>query len=96
MALAEIYSELELAPILDALLWAQQLTDRVKINGAEYTPGQVRTRYSQVGMSHVQYVLDRMRDFSHIRSISGLVRALLYDAPAAMDAYYDLQLRDMI
>lgn len=96
LALVEIYSELELAPILDALLWAQQLTDSVKINGAEYTPGQVRARYSQVGMSHVQYVLDRVRDVSHIRSISGLVRALLYDAPVAMDSYYDLQLRDLV
>ena len=53
-------------------------------------PGEVvRSRFLKLNSSHIEYVLDRMREnTTYVRNIKKYLLAALYNAPATIDSYY--------
>ena len=49
----------------------------------------VKSRFLKLDSSHIEYVLDRMRDnTTYVRNIKKYLLAALYNAPATIGNYY--------
>lgn len=61
----------------------------ILIAGNEYPADVVKERFLRLDASHLQYVLDCLRDnTSKIRNIKKYILAALYNAPVTIDGYY--------
>ena len=61
----------------------------IRIAGDDYPAEVVRSRFLKLNASHIEYVLDRMREnTTYVRNIKKYLLAALYNAPVPMDSYY--------
>ena len=61
----------------------------IRIVGDDYPAEVVKSRFLKIGSSHIEYVLDRMREnTTYVRNIKKYLLAALYNAPVTMDSYY--------
>ena len=61
----------------------------VRVAGDDYPAEVVRSRFLKLNASHIEYVLDRMREnTTYVRNIKKYLLAALYNAPATIDSYY--------
>ena len=61
----------------------------IRIAGDDYPAEVVKSRFLKLNSSHIEYVLDRMREnTTYVRNIKKYLLAALYNAPATMDSYY--------
>ena len=64
-------------------------TETIRIAGVDYPAEVVKSRFLKLNSSHIEYVLDRMRDnTTYVRNIKKYLLAALYNAPATIDSYY--------
>ena len=63
--------------------------ESIRIAGDDYPAEVVRSRFLKLNSSHIEYVLDRMREnTTYVRNIKKYLLAALYNAPATIDSYY--------
>ena len=63
--------------------------EMIRIAGDDYPAEVVKSRFLKLNSSHVEYVLDRMREnTTYVRNIKKYLLAALYNAPATIDSYY--------
>ena len=63
--------------------------EMIRIAGDDYPAEVVRSRFLKLNASHIEYVLDRMREnTTYVRNIKEYLLAALYNAPVTMDSYY--------
>ena len=63
--------------------------EMIRIAGDDYPAEVVKSRFLKLDSSHIEYVLDRMREnTTYVRNIKKYLLAALYNAPATMDSYY--------
>ncbi len=61
----------------------------IRIAGDDYPAEVVKARFMKLDSSHVQYVLDRMREnTTYVRNIKKYLLAALYNAPSTISSYY--------
>ena len=61
----------------------------VRIVGDDYPAEVVKSRFLKLTASHIEYILDRMREnITYVRNIKKYLLAALYNAPVTMDSYY--------
>ena len=61
----------------------------IRIAGDDYPAEVVKSRFLKLTASHIEYILDRMRENStYVRNIKKYLLAALYNAPVTMDSYY--------
>ena len=72
--------------IVDTVCSARKV---IRIAGDDYPAEVVKSRFMKLDSSHVQYVMDCMKDnTSYVRNIKKYLLAALYNAPATIDSYY--------
>ena len=63
--------------------------ETIRIAGDDYPAEVVKSRFLKLDSSHIEYVLDRMREnTTYVRDIKKYLLAALYNAPATIDSYY--------
>ena len=63
--------------------------ETICIAGDDYPAEVVKSRFLKLNSSHIEYVLDRMREnTTYVRNIKKYLLAALYNAPATIDSYY--------
>ena len=63
--------------------------EMIRVAGDDYPAEVVRSRFLNLNASHIEYVLDRMREnTTYVRNIKKYLLAALYNAPVTMDSYY--------
>ena len=63
--------------------------EMIRIAGDDYPAEVVKSRFLKLNSSHIEYVLDRMREnTTYVRNIKKYLMAALYNAPATIDSYY--------
>ena len=63
--------------------------ETIRIAGDDYPAEVVKSRFLKLDSSHIEYVLDRMREnTTYVRNIKKYLLAALYNAPVTMDSYY--------
>ena len=63
--------------------------EMIRVAGDDYPAEVVRSRFLKLNASHIEYVLDRMREnTTYVRNIKKYLLAALYNAPATIDSYY--------
>ena len=63
--------------------------ETIRIAGGDYPAEVVKSRFLKLNSSHIEYVLDRMREnTTYVRNIKKYLLAALYNAPATIDSYY--------
>ena len=63
--------------------------EMIRVAGDDYPAEVVRSRFLKLNASHIEYVLDRMREnTTYVRNIKKYLLAALYNAPVTMDSYY--------
>ena len=63
--------------------------EMIRIAGDDYPAEVVKSRFLKIDSSHIEYVLERMReDTTYVRNIKKYLLAALYNAPVTMDSYY--------
>lgn len=63
--------------------------ETIRIAGDDYPAEVVKSRFLKLNSSHIEYVLDRMREnTTYVRNIRKYLLAALYNAPATIDSYY--------
>ena len=63
--------------------------EMIRIAGDDYPVEVVKSRFLKIGSSHIEYVLERMREnTTYVRNIKKYLLAALYNAPVTMDSYY--------
>ncbi len=61
----------------------------IRIAGDDYPAEVVKSRFMKLDSSHVQYVMDCMKDnTTYVRNIKKYLLAALYNAPATISSYY--------
>ncbi len=61
----------------------------IRIAGDDYPAEVVKSRFLKLDSSHVQYVIDCMKDNStYVRNIKKYLLAALYNAPVTINSYY--------
>ena len=61
----------------------------IRIAGDDYPVEVVKSRFLKLTASHIEYILDRMREnTTYVRNIKKYLLAALYNAPVTMDSYY--------
>ena len=61
----------------------------IRIAGDDYPAEVVKSRFMKLDSSHVQYVMDCMKDnTTHVRNIKKYLLAALYNAPTTINSYY--------
>ena len=61
----------------------------VRVAGDDYPAEVVRSRFLKLNASHIEYVLDRMREnTTYVRNIKKYLLAALYNAPTTINSYY--------
>ena len=63
--------------------------EMIRVAGDDSPAEVVRSRFLKLNASHIEYVLDRMREnTTYVRNIKKYLLAALYNAPVTMDSYY--------
>ena len=63
--------------------------ETIRIAGDDYPAEVVKSRFLKLNSSHIEYVLDRMREnTTYVRNIKKYLLAALYNAPATIDSFY--------
>ena len=63
--------------------------ETIRIAGDDYPAEVVKSRSLKLDNSHIEYVLDRMREnTTYVRNIKKYLLAALYNAPATIGSYY--------
>ena len=63
--------------------------EMIRVAGDDYPAEVVRSRFLKLNASHIEYVLDRIREnTTQVRNIKKYLLAALYNAPVTMDSYY--------
>ena len=63
--------------------------EMIRVAGDDYPAEVVKSRFLKLNSSHIEYVLDRMREnTTYVRNIKKYLLAALYNAPVTMDSYY--------
>ena len=63
--------------------------ETIRIAGDDYSAEVVKSRFLKLDSSHIEYVLDRMREnTTYVRNIKKYLLAALYNAPATIGSYY--------
>ena len=63
--------------------------EMIRIAGDDYPAEVVKSRFLKIDSSHIEYVLERMREnTTYVRNIKKYLLAALYNAPATIDSYY--------
>ena len=63
--------------------------ETIRIAGDDYPAEVVKSRFLKLNSSHIEYVLDRIREnTTYVRNIKKYLLAALYNAPATIDSYY--------
>ena len=63
--------------------------ETIRIAGDDYPAEVVKSRFLKLNSSHIEYLLDRMREnTTYVRNIKKYLLAALYNAPATIDSYY--------
>ena len=63
--------------------------ETIRIAGDDYPAEAVKSRLLRLNSSHIEYVLDRMREnTTYVRNIKKYLPAALYNAPLTIDSYY--------
>ena len=63
--------------------------EMIRIAGDDYPAEVVKSRFLKIDSSHIEYVLERMREnTTYVRNIKKYLLAALYNAPITMDSYY--------
>lgn len=63
--------------------------ETIRITGDDYPAEVVKSRFLKLDSSHIEYVLDRMREnTTYVRNIKKCLLTALYNAPATIDSYY--------
>ena len=63
--------------------------EMIRIAGDDYPAEVVKSRFLKLNSSHIEYVLERMREnTTYVRNIKKYLLAALYNAPATIDSYY--------
>ena len=63
--------------------------EMIRIAGDDYPAEVVKSRFLKLNSSHIEYVLDRMREnTTYVRNIKKYLLAALYNAPATIGSYY--------
>ena len=63
--------------------------EMIRIAGDDYPAAVVKSRFLKIDSSHIEYVLERMREnTTYVRNIKKYLLAALYNAPVTMDSYY--------
>ena len=66
--------------------WNLVDTETIRIAGDDYPAEVVKSRFLKLNSSHIEYVLDRMREnTTYVRNIKNLLAALY--APATIDSW---------
>ena len=61
----------------------------IRIAGDDYPAEVVKSRFLKLNSSHIEYVLDRMREnTTYVRNIKKYLLAALYNAPDTIGSYY--------
>ena len=61
----------------------------IRIAGDGYPAEVVKSRFLKIDSSHIEYVLERMREnTTYVRNIKKYLLAALYNASVTMDSYY--------
>ena len=61
----------------------------IRIAGDDYPAEVVKSRFLKLDSSHVQYVMDCMKDnTTYVRNIKKYLLAALYNAPSTINSYY--------
>ena len=72
--------------IVDTVCSARKV---IRIAGDDYPAEVVKSRFMKLDSSHVQYVMDCMKDnTSYVRNIKKYLLAALYNAPTTINSYY--------
>lgn len=72
--------------IVDTVCTARQT---IRIAGDDYPAEVVKSRFLKLDSSHIQYVMDCMKDnTTFVRNIKKYLLAALYNAPATISSYY--------
>ena len=63
--------------------------ETIRIAGDDYPAEVVKSRFLKLNSSHIEYVLDRMREnTTYVRNIKKYLLVALYNAPTTIDSYY--------
>ena len=63
--------------------------EMIRVAVDDYPAEVVRSRFLKLNASHIEYVLDRMREnTTYVRNIKKYLLVALYNAPVTMDSYY--------
>ena len=63
--------------------------EMIRIAGDDYPAEVVKSRFLKLNSSHIEYVLNRMREnTTYVRNIKKYLLAALYNAPVTIDSYY--------
>ena len=63
--------------------------ETIRIAGDDYPAEVVKSRFLKLDSSHIEYVLDRMREnTTYVRNIKKYLLAALYNAPVTIGSYY--------
>ena len=63
--------------------------EMIRVAGDDYPAEVVRSRFLKLNASHIEYVLDRMREnTTYVRNIKKYLLAALYNAPSTISSYY--------
>ena len=66
----------------------------IRVSGDDYPAEVVKSRFMKLDSSHVQYVMDCMRDnTTYVRNIKKYLLAALYNAPVTIGNYYSSLVR---
>ena len=72
--------------IVDTVCSARKV---IRIAGDDYPAQVVKSRFMKLDSSHVQYVMDCMKDnTTYVRNIKKYLLAALYNAPTTINSYY--------
>ena len=72
--------------IVDTVCSARKV---IRIAGDDYPAEVVKSRFMKLDSSHIQYVMDCMKDnTSYVRNIKKYLLAALYNAPTTINSYY--------
>ena len=77
----------EIVELMVETVCAKRKTTRIA--GSDFPHEVVRSRFLKLDSSHIEYVLDRMREnTTYVRNIKKYLLAALYNAPATIGSYY--------
>ena len=72
--------------IVDTVCSARKV---IRIAGGDYPAEVVKSRFMKLDSSHVQYIMDCMKDnTTYVRNIKKYLLAALYNAPTTINSYY--------